>query len=150
MPYNPYQYYPYNAFNASNTFQPMQSVGPAIQSVGNGIIWVSGIAEAQNYPIAPNNAITLWDKTGTTVYVKQADATGRPSMKIYDLVERTEMPSESVSAPQDKLPSYATKSELGKVLDTIDGFDDAITSIRADIDAIKADISKKRRRADDE
>ena len=92
------------------------------------------------YPIAPNNAVTLWDKSGKTVYVKSADATGKPSMIVYDLVERTETPSDSVSASEDKLPAYATKDELSAVLSAIRGYDDTIGSIKADIDTIKGDM----------
>ena len=154
MAYPFYPYYPtqYNSFNA---LQPMQNVGPMQGSVGqSGITWVSGLAEAQNYPIAPNNAVTLWDKTGTTVYVKQADATGRPAMKIYDLVERSEMPSESTSPSQDKLPFYATKSELELISDNLRGVDDRITAIKAEIESMKGDIygiaGKKKRKVEED
>ena len=111
MPYyNPY-YTP--------TYSPMpQSYAPTNSPT---IIWVSGTTEAQNYPIAPNNAVTLWDKSGKTVYVKQADATGKPSLSIYDLVERKET---------DAVECYVTKEAL----------DAELASFRADIDAIKADL----------
>ncbi len=92
------------------------------------------------YPIAPNNAVTLWDKSGKTVYVKQADATGKPTMTVYDLVERTENASEGVSASEAKLPDYATKDELGAVLSAIKAYDDTIGGIKADIDTIKGDM----------
>jgi len=82
----PYQYYP--------MYPPQTS-----------IIWVSGEQEAQMYPIAPNNAVTLWDKNGGAVYVKSADATGKPTMKAYDLIER-------VSAQPQNVQEYATKSDL--------------------------------------
>ena len=85
------------------------------------IIWVSGSVEAQNYPIAPNNAVTLWDKSGKTVYVKQADATGKPSLSIYDLVERKD---------SEVVESYVTKELM----------DEELASLRADIEAIKADM----------
>ena len=39
-------------------------------------------------PLAPNTAIVLWDINDPCVYRKQADATGKPTLKIYDLVER--------------------------------------------------------------
>ena len=92
------------------------------------------------YPIAPNNAVTLWNKSGKTVYVKQADATGKPTMTVYDLVERTENASEGVSASGDKLPDYATKDELSAVLTAIKAYDDTIGNIKSDIDTIKGDM----------
>lgn len=133
--YQPYQqpYYQPTQFNALPTPQnnaPTQ----------NSIIWVSGAQEASMYPIAPNNAVTLWDKSGKTVYVKQADATGKPTMTVYDLVERTENASEGVSASGDKLPDYATKDELSAVLTAIKAYDDTIGNIKSDIDTIKGDM----------
>ena len=31
----------------------------------NDMIWVLGEIEAQSYPVAPNNTVTLWDKNET-------------------------------------------------------------------------------------
>ena len=59
--------------------------------------------------IAPNAAVALWDSTAPTVYLKQADASGKPSLKIYDLVERTEMPQE---APQKPGVEFVTRKEF--------------------------------------
>ena len=61
------------------------------------------------YPIAPNNAVTLWDSNAPVIYLKQADASGKPSMKIYDLVERNSRPVQATVAPPVE---YATKDEL--------------------------------------
>ena len=108
-----------------------------------GIIWVSGEQEAQMYPIAPNNAVTLWDKNGGAVYVKSADPTGKPTMKIYDLTERVEAAPVS---QQGRLADYATRKELAALNETLDG-------IRADIEAIRADlygIAGKKKRKDEE
>ena len=144
MAYNPYFPVGYQPVYYQNPTQfnayPTQSSVGATQPTQSGIIWVSGESEASMYPIAPNNAVTLWDKSGKTVYVKSADATGKPSMIVYDLVERTETPSDSVSASEDKLPAYATKDELSAVLSAIRGYDDTIGSIKADIDTIKGDM----------
>lgn len=67
--------------------QPPQN--PVAQS---GVQWVSGEQEARNWMIAPNAAVALWDSSAPTVYLKKADASGKPSLTIYDLVERTETP----------------------------------------------------------
>lgn len=64
---------------------PQAPQNPVAQS---GVQWVSGEQEARNWMIAPNAAVALWDSTAPTVYLKQADASGKPSLKIYDLVER--------------------------------------------------------------
>lgn len=117
MPYYPYQPY-----------QPMQTYQPYIPQPQN-IIWVSGEQEAQMYPIAPNNAVTLWDKSGSAVYVKSADATGKPTMRVYGLVER----SDSVSAPEGNVPQYATKTELEAFSAVIDGIKGDIETMRGDL-----------------
>ena len=66
--------------------QPVQQ-NPIAQG---GVQWVSGEQEARGYLIAPNSAVALWDSTAPTVYLKQSDASGKPTLKIYDLVERAE------------------------------------------------------------
>lgn len=95
--YNPYvnpYASPYNApqpqFN-----QPMQlpqqmpqMQQAASQTPQNGFVWVDGIEEANSFYVAPNNAVQLWDKNAPTIYKKSADSTGKPSMQIFDLVER--------------------------------------------------------------
>ena len=68
------------------------------------------------YPIAPNNAVALWDRSGKTVFIKQADATGKPSMKTFDLVERGEV-QESAKMPVEE---YATKKDLAAILADIE------------------------------
>lgn len=129
------QYFPTN-------YQPIQQPQQPYNPVANqsGIIWVSGDQEASLYPLAPNNAVALWARDGKTIYLKSADATGKPSMKVYDLVERTETASDSVSESDGKLPAYATKDELKAVVDAVKGIGAAITSAQSDIDALKGDM----------
>lgn len=96
--------------------QPMQQ--PMAQPVQQnlvaqgGVQWVSGEQEARSYLIAPNSAVALWDSTAPTVYLKQADASGKPTLKIYDLVERVET---APAAPQGKAPDYVTREEFDKL-----------------------------------
>ena len=67
--------------------QPMQQQQP-----GPSIMWVQGEQEALSYMVAPNSAVALWDSLAPVVYLKQADASGKPTIKIYDLVERSNRP----------------------------------------------------------
>lgn len=85
--------------------QPVQQ-NPIAQG---GVQWVSGEQEARGYLIAPNSAVALWDSSSPTVYLKQADASGKPTLKIYDLVERTEM---ARTAPQEKGVEFVTRKEF--------------------------------------
>ena len=128
MPYNPYIYQ-----NPYAQYQPQPS-----------ILWVNGETEAAMYPVAPNNAVDLWDRSGKAVYRKQADASGKPSMKIYDLVERIES-----TQTEDNNVIYATKDDIGSILGVIE-------SIKADVESMKGDMygiagkKKKKEVSDDE
>ena len=91
---------------------PMQGPQmPPVQSQQNGqsMVWVNGEQEAMGYLVAPNSAVALWDSNSPTIYLKQADASGKPSIKIYDLVERTSGPRTPQQATGTE---FATKVEL--------------------------------------
>ena len=92
--------------------QMMQPAPPPVPQnpvATGGVQWVSGEQEARGYLIAPNSAVALWDSTAPTVYLKQADASGKPTLKIYDLVERAETPR---TAPQEKGVEFVTREEF--------------------------------------
>lgn len=89
--------------------QPMQQPVQQNPIAQGGVQWVSGEQEARGYLIAPNSAVALWDSTAPTVYLKQADASGKPTLKIYDLVERAETPR---TAPQEKGAEFVTRKEF--------------------------------------
>ncbi len=55
----------------------------------NDMIWVLSEIEAQSFPVAPNNSVTLWDKNKDTVYIKSVNMQGVPSIRILDYTERT-------------------------------------------------------------
>lgn len=125
-------------------YQPVQQQTPQ-----SSIIWISGEREALAYPVAPNNAVTLWSQSEPVVYLKQADATGKPTLKVYDLVERSQ--SAEASASDGKAVEFATKSDLNAVAGIIGG-------IKSDIETIKSDMygiagkkkATKKVKADDE
>lgn len=110
---NPYypQPMPDNLMQMRQQQMPMMQTPQAPQNpiAQGGVQWVSGEQEARNWMIAPNAAVALWDSTAPTVYLKQADASGRPTLKIYDLVERAEAPR---TAPQEKGVEFVTRKEF--------------------------------------
>lgn len=119
MPYpyygNPY-YPPPMQDNLAQLRQPMMQSPQNMQSAPmqnpvaqNGVQWVNGEMEARNWMIAPNSAVALWDSMSPTVYLKQADASGKPSLKIYDLVERAATPP---NALQNQVTDYVTRKEF--------------------------------------
>ena len=103
------------------TYQPYYQ-----QNQQTSIIWVGGLSEAQMYPVAPNAAVALWDSTCPALYLKQADASGRPSMKVFDLVERTEPPVQAHPVPSTTT-QYATKDELTAALEALKGTIESLT-----------------------
>lgn len=95
--------------------QPMQDnlaqlrQQPQMQS---GVQWVSCEQEARAYLVAPNCAVALWDSSAPRVYLKQADASGKPMFKGYDLVER---PESAPMAPQNAAGNFVTREEFDKL-----------------------------------
>ena len=127
-----------NGFPATYTpyytqFAPVQQQGQSVQpSVQNGRIWVQGEAGAKSYLVAPNNTVDLWDSESPVIYIKSADASGLPSLKILDYSVR-ETNGNTANAPEsivaDKTIIYATKTEL-------DGLDGEIKALRKQLDRL--------------
>lgn len=82
------------------------------QPINNGIIWVQGEAGAKSYLVAPNNTVQLWDSEEQVIYLKSADASGMPSMKVLDYTIRNANPSPVVPAAVQAEDKYVTKEEL--------------------------------------
>lgn len=89
-------------------YQPQQ------QAQNNGRIYVQGEAGAKSYLIAPNTSVVLWDTESPTIYIKAADATGMPTMRIYDYKERgvEEVPKVEYATKED---IDALREELEKL-----------------------------------
>lgn len=91
--------------------QQMQAIPPMPQNPlpQSGVQWVSGEQEARSWMVAPNAAVALWDSTAPTVYLKQADASGKPTLKVYDLVERLASAPDTQKTPAAE---YVTRKEF--------------------------------------
>lgn len=126
----------YNGFPATyqpmyypQQYQPQMPQQPAQQNSG-GIIWVSGEAGAKAYLVAPNTTVQLWDSEENVIYIKTADNSGMPSMKILDYTIR-----ESSSPPKPKNNmDYVTKTEFHEMKS---GFEKTIEAMRVTIDQMK-------------
>jgi hypothetical protein len=75
----------------------------------SNLIWVQGEAGAKSYLVAPNTTVQLWDSEAQVIYLKSADASGMPSLKILDYTIRDAMP---VSQSNAQTVSYVTKTEF--------------------------------------
>ena len=118
-PVNYSQYYQYQPVQQTNTQQ-------------NGIIWVSGEAGAKAYMVAPNNTVQLWDSESQTIYLKSADASGMPSMKVLDYTIRDMAKNTANAAPimsDDKSSTYATKDEIRAVSEQITALRDRVDNL---------------------
>lgn len=110
------------------TLPQNQQNGPmSVSNQGNGIIWVPNYAAANDYLVAANNAVALWDQNGPFVYLKQADSTGKPTIKVYELVERDpnqqSAPQQQIQLPdfdqfvkRDDLRKLVTREELDDII----------------------------------
>lgn len=99
-------------------YYPQQYSAPQSQqnTQQSGIIWVQGEAGAKSYMVAPNTTVQLWDSESQTIYLKSADASGMPSMRIIDYTIR----DNTVRTPNlGSQSDYATKSELQAVLNEL-------------------------------
>jgi len=131
--YTPSQYQPQNYAPIQNNVQ---------NNVQNGVIWVQGEAGAKSYLVAPNNTVQLWDSESQTIYLKSADASGMPSMKVLDYTIRESnknTPNSASVLTDDNLSTFATKQE-------IKGITEQITALRDRVD----NLTRKRRRDEED
>ena len=96
-----------------------------------GLIWVQGESAAKSYPIAPNTSVPLWDSEANIIYIKSADASGMPSLKVLDYTMRNTTPKSPDIQPQT---SFATKDEL--------------LLLKGEIESLKAEIGRRNERSE--
>lgn len=114
-PYFPMGYQPqsFQQFQQPQFQQPQQN---------NGIIWVQGEAGAKSFLVGPNQTVQLWDSEADTIYLKSADASGMPSLKVLDYTIRgtqnaQETPKQDAYVTKDDL--YALEEKILKKLDIL-------------------------------
>ena len=101
----------YNGYYPS--YYPQYQNQPAQQG---GIIWVQGESGAKSYMVAPGNTVQLWDSEAQTIYLKSADASGMPSMRILDYQIRDNAPSGPILGAKS---DFVTRGELQTVLEQL-------------------------------
>ena len=119
-----YNYYPYQTPyypTQNNAFQGVGNVGTNT----NALIWVQGEGAAKSYPVAPNTSVPLWDSEANVIYIKSADASGMPSIKVLDYTIRDNASKSAEIQPQT---DFATKDE--------------VTRLAGEISALKAKFEK--------
>jgi hypothetical protein len=118
-----YNYFPQTY--QSPVYYPPQSNGYQGNSFQNGtssqqnnfIQWVQGENAAKSFPIAPNTSVPLFDSEANCIYIKSADASGMPSIKILDYTVRGDAPKMAgIQAQSD----FVTHDELAAISKEID------------------------------
>lgn len=100
-------------------YYPQQNFQPQVQTVQqNGIVWVQGIEGAKAHAVSAGQSALLMDSEGDCFYLKSADQTGMPTLRVFDYTERKNTPSEPKNddltdfITKDDLSHYVTKEEL--------------------------------------
>lgn len=100
------------------------------QQQNTGLIWVQGEAGAKSYLVAPNTTVQLWDSEAQTVYLKSADASGMPTLKILDYTIREA--AAPAPAVQDAHSQYITREEFETLQGQIKGLKKQIEKLKGD------------------
>ena len=109
MAYNggfPVNYQPYVAQQYQQQYVPQQP-----QQNASNLIWVQGEAGAKSYLVAPNTTVQLWDSENNVIYLKSADVSGMPSIKVLDYTIR-ENGSQMAQNGLKMNSEYVTKEEF--------------------------------------
>lgn len=100
---------------------PQQNFQPQ-NNQNSGVTWVQGIEGAKAHPVGAGQSVLLMDSDSNCLYLKSADQSGMPSLRVFDYTERTGVPPEaknddlSAFATKEDLSLYATKDELKKAI----------------------------------
>ena len=104
-------------------------------NVNGGVLWVQGIEAAKAYPVAPNATVQLWDSEAQVIYIKTADASGMPSMKIIDYTIRDTQNAQNAAFASQT--NNVSRDEFKALYDRVD-------ALREELDAMTARKPKKK------
>ncbi len=113
--WNPQQYWnPMPTNNTGANQMPVQN-----QQNGGSFAYCMGIEGAKAFPIAPNQTVFLMDSNDPIAYIKSADMSGKQTLRIFDMVERSE---ESASEePKIDMSEYVKRSDIEDMIsDAVD------------------------------
>lgn len=129
------QYYPqYSQMSPT----PMSGTSP---QQNNGMIWIQGIESAKAFQVAPNSTVVLWDSEQQCCYIKSADASGMPSMRILDYTIRSEAPRTAQNALYGNNTDIPTRQDLNAMQGQIDALKEQIERITKYESALSANAA---------
>ena len=156
MSYQPMNYgYPYQDRLAQLQNQYQQAVNvpqmPQMQQppqTNQGLLWVSGEVGAKSYLVAPNSTVLLMDSDSSRFYLKSADNSGMPSLRIFEYKEVTNM---AQNAPQGSLTSennldgrYVTRDEYDSLKRQYEEITARLDGMAANADSARPSNKSKR------
>ena len=121
MAFNPYQMNYPNQGYVSQIHAQNSVVQPS-----SPLIWVQGEAGARAYLVAPNTTVDLWDSEAPIIYLKSADASGMPSMKIIDYKIRD---NASQTSKFTSNSDFITKDDLFSIESRLDDLEGKFESL---------------------
>lgn len=110
----PAQAQPYPNAAAQRAYQQIGAAAPVgyqqPQNPNPGFVWVQGEAAARSFMVAPGATVLLMDSDSTRFYIKSADPSGMPSMRVFEYTEVD--PNVTRQQPaQDMTAQYVTREE---------------------------------------
>lgn len=149
---NNFGYTPTNNYGYTPFSQPAQpSMTPPPTSVASSTntnkIYVSGIDEVKTRILPPDSDMIFIDNEREILYEKTVDNTGKFQIKMFDIVEH-KGPEKSDKAEWDKLPEYATKSDLEPFYALKTQYETQLAEQNGTIKALRSDIKKMSERVD--
>lgn len=117
----PATYQPYYPQYQQQMPQTQQAQPNNFQNGNSSIIWVQGEAGAKSYLVAPNSTVQLWDSESQTIYLKSADASGMPSMRILDYTIRQNAPQTAPAGVPAQKADYPTREEFNALQSLVEG-----------------------------
>lgn len=136
--YFPVGYQPMYYPQQNQVQTPIQAQQQPQPQMNNGIIWVQGEAAAKSYPIAPNSSVPLWDSEANVIYIKSADMSGMPSIKILDYTMRDVAPRAAEIQPQS---DFATKDDISIL-------EKEISSLKSKFERMSGGDEKRKEKSD--
>lgn len=116
-----YNYFPtnYQPFPTQGNAYPPAQIGTPQPNTQSALIWVQGEGAAKSYPVAPNTSVPLWDSESNVVYIKSADASGMPSIKILDYTVRDNAARTAEIQPQTDFVTHDELAAISKEIDAL-------------------------------
>ncbi len=107
--------------NIPQIYPPQQVIQQPCNMQG-GLIWVQGEMAAKSWPVPAGTTAVLWDTETSTIYLKSADMSGMPSMKVLDY---------TIRGMEENNTLYVTKEDF--------------VALKKDIDEIKSRLKHNKK-----